>query len=114
MSLGKRIRELREERGLGLRELARLVNVAPSYLHRVENDQLPEGQAPAESTLVRLAEVFGEDKDIFLALGGRVSSEVQAIIRERPQLFVALIKQMRVVPDQVLVDVAREVKDGEW
>lgn len=114
VTFGKRIRELREERGLSLRELARTIGIDPTYLSRVENDALPAGQFPAEATVTKLAEVLGEDNDVLLALAGRVSSEVQAIIRERPQLFAALVKQMRGVPDQVLVDMAREVKDGEW
>jgi hypothetical protein len=39
---------------------------------------------------------------------------VQAIIRKRPQLFAQLIRELKNIPDQTVVDLVREVRDGNW
>ena len=49
-----------------------------------------------------------------LAMAGKVSSDLQEIIRHRPQLFADLLRQLKEQPDNAILRVVREVKDGEW
>ena len=49
-----------------------------------------------------------------LALAGKLSSDLQQIIMQRPQLFAELLRQLREAPDHAIVRVVREVKDGDW
>lgn len=49
-----------------------------------------------------------------LALAGKVSSEVQEVIRSRPGLFAELIKNLKDMPDHAVLRLVREVRDGEW
>ena len=51
---------------------------------------------------------------MLLALAGKVSSDLQEIIRKRPKLFAELIRQMREAPDDAILRVVREVRDGDW
>lgn len=60
-----------------MRKVAKLSNIHPSYLSQLENDKQPP---PGEETTLRLAEVLNEDPDVLLALAGKVSSDLQAII----------------------------------
>ena len=63
---------------------------------------------------MKLAAILGEDKDILLAMAGKLSSDLQQIVMKRPKLFADLLRQMREVPDHAIIRVVREVKDGHW
>ena len=110
--LRKRREELRAENSsFSVRQLAARVGVEPSYLSKVERGQQPP---PSEQTIAALARELEEDPDVLLALAGKVSGELQAIIRRRPKLFAELIRQLRDAPDQAVLRLVREVRDGEW
>ena len=51
---------------------------------------------------------------MLLAMSGKVSSELLAIILKRPQLFADLLRQLKDAPDKALLRVVREVRDGNW
>src|SRR5690606_6173266 len=70
-----------------VRKVAGRIGVEPSYLSKVERSEQPP---PSEDTIARLADVLGEDKDVLLALAGKISSDLQAVIRQRPALFAQL------------------------
>lgn len=55
--IGPRLRRLREERGLTQAELARRIEISPSYLNQIEHDQRPLSVA----VLLRLTETVGLD-----------------------------------------------------
>ncbi len=113
---GKYVRKRREalrkrEPRYSVRQVAQRVGLEPSYLSKIERGQ----QAPpGEQTIVALARDLGEDPDVLLALAGKVSSDLQAIIRKRPQLFADLIRQLKSMPDHAVLRIVREVRDGDW
>ena len=47
-------------------------------------------------------------------MAGKVSSDLQEIIRKRPRLFADLIRQLKSEPDNALLRIVREVRDGDW
>jgi HTH-type transcriptional regulator, competence development regulator len=51
---------------------------------------------------------------VLLALAGKVSKELQGIIRKRPKLFAQLIRQLKNMPDHAVLRLVREVRDGNW
>jgi len=57
---------------------------------------------------------LGLDPDLLLAMAGKVSSELQTIIRKRPKLFADLIRALKDQPDHAVVRIVREVRDGKW
>ena len=116
MTLGAYIREAREklregDRSYSLRQVAQRINVEPAYLSKIERDQVPP---PGEDTIRRLALDLGEDPDLMLAMAGKVSSDLQEIIRKRPALFAGLIRELKQVPDHAVLRLVREVRDGKW
>lgn len=94
-----------------LRQVAVRIEVEPAYLSKVERGLVPP---PSEATIVRLAADLGEDADMLLALAGKVSSDLQAIILRRPKQFAELIRQLRDAPDHAILQFVREVRDGNW
>ena len=113
---GVAVRETRErlrqrDRRYSLRQVAQRVGVEPAYLSKIERGDVAP---PSEAMTKRLARELGEDPDVLLALGGKVSSDLQEIIRRRPKLFAELLRQLREAPDHAILRVVREVRDGDW
>src|SRR6185503_15798139 len=108
----KRRETLREDDDrFSVRQLAQRIGVEPSFLSKVERD---ETAPPSEEKVLRLAKELGEDPDMLLALAGKVSSDLQAAIRKRPELFASLIRQLKDMPDRAVLRLVREVRDGKW
>lgn len=113
---GSYVRERREalrlsSRAFSVRRVAAALDVQPSYLSKVELDQVGP---PSEDTTRKLALILGEDPDVLLALAGKVSSDLQDVIRKRPRLFADLIRQLKDAPDHAVLRLVREVRDGIW
>ncbi len=109
----RKVREGRRESDprFSVRQLAARVGVEPSYLSKIERNQQPP---PSEQTILSLARELDEDPDMMLALAGKVSKELQSIIRRRPKLFADLIRQLKDAPDHAVLRLVREVRDGDW
>ncbi|MAG23284.1 MAG: transcriptional regulator [Rhodospirillaceae bacterium] len=116
MKFGEYLREKREllrreDRSFSLRKVAGRIGVEPAYLSKIERDITAP---PSETTTVNLAKELGEDPDMLLAMAGKVSSDLQEIIRKRPKLFADLIRQLKKAPSHAVLRVVREVNDGDW
>lgn len=116
MEFGAYLRSVREglrvtDRRYSVRQVAQRSGLEPAYLSKIERgEQAP----PSEATIRRLAADLGLDADVLLALAGKVSSDLQAIIRQRPELFAQLIRELKDLPDHALLRLVREVRDGDW
>lgn len=113
---GDYVRQRREEcreksAEFSVRRVAARVGIQPSYLSKIERGEQPP---PSEKTILAIARELREDPDVLLALAGKVSSELEAIIRKRPKLFAELIRQLKDLPDHAVLRIAREVRDGNW
>lgn len=89
---GDRTRRVREEKEYGLREFAKLLGVSATYLSQVERNELPP---PAEVRVVKTAELLGLDQDELLALAGRVPSDLEHIILEKPRGTADLLRHVK-------------------
>ncbi len=89
MSFGKYVRDRREklrqrDARFSLRQVAERVGIEPAYLSKIERD---ESAPPGAETIRSIARELGEDADVLLALAGKVSADLQEVIRRRPKLF---------------------------
>jgi transcriptional regulator with XRE-family HTH domain len=116
IQFGKYLRSRREQlkagdRAFSVRRVAERVGLEPSYLSKIERgEQAP----PSEAKIRALAQDLGEDPDILLALAGKVSTDLQEIIKNRPALFAELIRELKGMPDHAVLRIVREVRDGDW
>lgn len=116
MTFGNLIRKTRlraqaDDRKHSLRKTAGRIGIQPSYLSKIERGELPP---PGEEVICKLAADLGLDADVLLAMAGKVSSELQEVIRQRPELFGALLRELKSAPDNAVLRLVREVRDGEW
>jgi HTH-type transcriptional regulator, competence development regulator len=81
-SFGRFLRAQRIEAGLGLRELARLIEKSPGYLSDVELDNVPP---PSEETIVRIAAALTVDKKALLSMANKVDPELAQYVVDQPQ-----------------------------
>jgi hypothetical protein len=51
-----------------------------------------------EGKIHALANDLNEDPDILLALSGKISKDIQKIIRKRPLIFAQLIRELKTCP----------------
>ena len=114
---GSYIREKREalrveDRTYSLRQVAKKIGVEPSYLSKIERGI--QQAYLTEEKIITLAEVLGEDPDALLAMSGKISKDVQEVIRKRPRLFARLIRNLKDMPDHAVLRIVREVRDGDW
>ena len=113
---GKYIREKRlslqkEDRKFSLRQVAGRIGIEPSYLSKLERG---EQSYLSEEKITALANELNEDRDVLLALIGKVSIDIQEIIKKRPELFAQLIRELKNMPDTAVLKIVREVRDGKW
>lgn len=113
---GKYIRKKREsiraeDPSFSVRQVAARIGVEPSFLSKVERGIEPP---PSEEKIVAIAKQLNEDKDVLLAMAGKVSSDLKKIICRRPALFAQLIRDLKRMPDHAVLRIVREVRDGDW
>jgi transcriptional regulator with XRE-family HTH domain len=75
MKLGRRLRQLRKEKGLTLRSLAEAAGVDFTYLSKIENEKV--GYSPGADTIRALAVALGVDSLELLRLADKVPPEIQ-------------------------------------
>lgn len=100
-----------DDRSMSVRQVAQRIGVEPAFLSKIERDV---AQPPSEAKIVALAKELGEDPDLLLAMAGKVSSDLQEIIRKRPQLIAELLRHLKQQPDHAILKIVRQVSDGDW
>lgn len=101
-TLGDRIKRIRTERGLGLRETAGKIGISATFLSRVESNS--EKAAPSEEVLKKLAKVLDDDIDILMHLAERVPQDVAAVIKNDPGMpaFLRTARDQKLSGEQLL------------
>ena len=110
---GQMLREKRLAKGYSLRTFAKLVDVSPTYLSQVEQDNV---DPPTAERVRRMAELLGENPDGLMALAGRIAEDLPDIIHkqaiEMPQLLREAsgltAEQLRALREHL-----RKIKEGE-
>lgn len=101
---GATIRDLREAQQISLRKFADKVGISPTYLSKIERDEFPP---PGEETVKKFAEALGQDPDELLALAGKVSSDLPAIIQQRPRELASFLRTASDLSPDDLAKVAK-------
>jgi len=94
--LGKRLQELRENKGLSLRQAHELTDISHSYIRNIENGFDPRSGRPiypSPDTLKKIAKAYGASYEELFELAGYTTAEnfkdddSEAIKKERNRLF---------------------------
>jgi transcriptional regulator with XRE-family HTH domain len=104
---GEFVRRERLEKEIGLREMAKIIGVSPTYLSKVERNEFPP---PAEDKVRKIAEIIGCDVDELLARAGRVSSDLSDIIKQHPRELAALLRTTKGLSVDEMTRLARQAQ----
>lgn len=110
---GKLLREKRLAKGYSLRSFAKLVDVSPTYLSQVEQDNV---DPPTADRVKRMAELLGENPDEWTAMAGRVPEDLPGIIQKQPTEMPELLREASgLTADQLrqLREQVRKLKERE-
>jgi transcriptional regulator with XRE-family HTH domain len=115
MTIGKEkfgafIRRHREAKEIGLREMAKMIGVSPTYLSKVERDEF---SPPAEDKVKAIARIIECDADDLLARAGRVSSDISDIIKRNPVELAALLRTTKGLTADDLTRLAKQAKKAK-
>jgi transcriptional regulator with XRE-family HTH domain len=87
---------MRIEAGLGLRELARIIDISPSYLSMIENDQQPP---PTPTRITQIEQALSVPKGYLQSLTHGFDPDMTLFVQEVPEvadfLHMAREKSMR-------------------
>jgi transcriptional regulator with XRE-family HTH domain len=106
-SFGALVRQEREAREIGLREMAKKIGVSPTYLSKIERGDF---DPPAEDKVRKIAEIIGRDPDELLALAGRVASDLTDIIRQRPREMADFLRAAKGLTAKDMAELARRAQ----
>ncbi|MGH3848272.1 MAG: helix-turn-helix domain-containing protein [Pseudonocardiaceae bacterium] len=112
-TFGRRIQQLRRDRGLTQRQLAAVVGLDFTYLSKLENNR---GEPPGEETVRKLAKVLvepGEDvvalTEELLAQAGKVPAEIKARA-SRDVEFARFLRRLPAASDTALQEIYDRLK----
>lgn len=97
---GEKLRTLRMDAGLGLRELARHIDKSPGYISDVENGRV---KPPSETIIIKISEILHVDKNELLTSAKKIDPELTGYVAEDPHVadFLRMAKE-------------KDYKDGDW
>ena len=101
----------RETRGW---RICQILAAQEIHLHVVSHLFLNLSRRACPPPQVPSVDSLNEHPDVLLALAGKVSSDLQEIIKNRPALFGELIRELKQLPDNAVLRLVREVRDGDW
>lgn len=90
MDFGTRIRELRKEKDIPLRDLADRIGIDFTYLSKIENGKV---EPPSEQKIRAMAKELDVEAEGLLALAGKVSSDqIRQAVQANPSVGILLRK----------------------
>ncbi len=112
-TFGEFIRNARDDKGLRLRELARRLEVTPSYVSDIENDR----RTPSEEVLIALARELELDANEVITKAGRLATGTDRYLREQPLATQLFRKVAEIKPDDddllLLLEQVNNMAPGE-
>src|SRR5439155_22789068 len=89
MNFPAKLKQLRAEKNVGIKSLARQLGISYTYISHIER-----GKAnPSDDLIKRLAAFFAADEEELLLSAGRLPSDVEKILYDYPQEVVMLLRE---------------------
>ena len=97
LSFGERIKGLRLDRDIGLRELGRLVDISAMHISNLEKERV----MPSPELVTKIAVTLEADVDELLHLAGLVDPQVVDVIQDNPYQAPSLLRSAKnLTPEQ--------------
>lgn len=111
---GEVIRDKRKSLGISLRDMARQLDIAPSYLSDIENNR----RIPSEKVILNLSDKTGIPFDSLMSIAGKMGDETDIYIKSHPSV-VGLIRTIASLNledsqiDDIILHVESTLKTGD-
>jgi len=105
---GAFVRREREKKEIGLREMAKMIGVSPTYLSMVERDVFAP---PSEDKVRAIAQVIGCDVDELLGRADRVASDLSEIIKRHPVELASLLRTTKRLTSEDIARLAHTIAE---
>lgn len=86
---GDLLRDLRRQRGIGLKTLAPELGVSNSHLSRLENNLV----RPSDELVSRVAHYFDYSEAALLVSANRIPSDIMALLQQDPEQAVEFLRE---------------------
>lgn len=87
-TLGERIKSLREEQRVGVRELGRLVDVSAMHISNIE-----KGKSSASAEIIqKIANALNADADELLGLSDQIAPDITEVINSNTQAVPSFLR----------------------
>lgn len=83
MDFGYILKTMRIEAGVGLRQLARTIDISPSYLSMIENGQQPP---PTPERITQIEQVLDVPRGYLLSVTRGLNADLTSYVREVPEI----------------------------
>ena len=107
---GEFVRRKREAKEIGLREMAKMIGVSPTYLSKVERGEFAP---PVEDKVKAIAKIVDCNVDELLALAGRVATDLSDIIKRHPIETAALLRATKGLTPSDIARLARRAQKAK-
>ena len=104
-TFGTRLRELRLEQDITLRDFARRLGVTPTYISQIEQEYC---KPPKSNVVEKMATILGQDTDQFLTLAGRLPEDLCEVIRTHPASMVTFLRSAARLTETQIAEFARQ------
>ena len=94
-TFGQTLRELRMAKDVTLRDMARRLELTPTYLSQVEQDKF---SPPTEDRIKQMGQILGlaqAQVDELVAMAGRVSRDLHDAVTEHPREMASFLRTAR-------------------
>ena len=106
-TLGQRIRELREDRDLSLRELAQKLDLSPAFVSDIELGR----RYPSEEVFIKMAKMLGVSADELRTYDPRAPLEDLKQISAKDPAFAVALRKIKKLSAEELESLIKKVSD---
>lgn len=92
---GEVVRDLRMQQRISLRKFADLVDISGAFVSMMENGKV---NPPGEEKIKKMADILGANRDELLALARKISTDLQEIIWEEPEVMADYLRCVKKAP----------------
>jgi transcriptional regulator with XRE-family HTH domain len=104
-TFGNRLRELRLENEITLRDFAKRLGITPTYISQIEQEYC---KPPKANVVEKMATILGQDIDESLTLAGRLPEDLCEVIRSHPASMVSFLRCAARLTESQIADFARQ------
>lgn len=103
-TFGQTLRRLREDTGVSLRSFAKMVDRTPTYISKIERDELAP---PAEDVIREMARILEQNADDMITLAGRIPSDLPEIIKQEPKRMAHMLRTAKRFTPEMMDELAK-------